>query len=258
MGDLLDELYRGAPVDEHGQRVRLDYEIVRAASRYLATDPTAPLDEIAALANDDPVATSAANLMAELDGKPHLVRTLEDRLADQFPRRGPQPTIAPVTPAEIPARLIAFIRERTAAGRVGLGGAAILVPDRDYGVTLAQTLTRAGLRAEYAKGDQLDLGSPAVKITTLQSAKGLEFPIVAIAGLHLPFGHEVRGLTGDEAAEEWQRRRRTLYVGMTRAMRSLLVLVPDEPSPLTVGLLQSCDASPRATGRSERRGLSPA
>ncbi|CAA9542475.1 MAG: ATP-dependent DNA helicase UvrD/PcrA [uncultured Thermomicrobiales bacterium] len=197
---------------------RTTYEIVRAASRYLATDATAPLDEITTTGDDDIPA---------------------DRIADQFPRRGPEPVIRTVATSEIPAALVAFIRERTAAERVGLGGVAVLVPTSSYGESMARDLTKLGIRAQYARGEELDLSAPSVKITTLHSAKGLEFPIVALVGLHIELPPSIQRLAEAEAAEEWQKRRRIVYVGMTRAMRSLLVLVPKEASPLTAGLVST-------------------
>ena len=205
---------------------RTTYEIVRAASRYLATDPSSPLDDVAALAGD-PASTASGESSGPDD----------DRLADQFPKRGPLPIVADVAPADAVEQLAAFIREATARERVGLAGTAVLAPTTQYGEQLAAGLRRLGLRADCAKGNDLDLSAPAVKITTLMSAKGLEFPVVAIAGLHLPWGTAVANLTDAEAVEEWQRRRRTLYVGMTRAMRSLLVLRPPEGSHLAAGFV---------------------
>jgi superfamily I DNA/RNA helicase len=85
-------------------------------------------------------------------------------------------------------------------------------------------------------GRELDLERSIVKVVTLKSAKGLEFPVVAIAGfldggLPLP-----RGADHDELDEALLRERRALFVGMTRAMRALLVLLPaDRTSPLFAG-----------------------
>ncbi|HEV2529016.1 MAG TPA: UvrD-helicase domain-containing protein [Thermomicrobiales bacterium] len=196
---------------------RTTYEIVRLASRYLATDPDAPLDEIAARTVDDGTA---------------------ERIADQFPRRGPEPVIETIAKAEdAPDALARFIRAQTVAQKVGPGGVAILVPTMSYGETLRRELEKLDIRAEAVRKDEIDLSSPTVKITTLQSSKGLEFPVVAIAGLHVEIPPGIQGRSPEEQTEEWQRRRRILYVGMTRAMRSLLVLVPAEPSPLTAGLV---------------------
>jgi superfamily I DNA/RNA helicase len=69
----------------------------------------------------------------------------------------------------------------------------------------------------------------------LKAAKGLEFPVVAIAGFlgansyAANDSNETGGLDADrqgEREEALARDRRSLYVGMTRAMRALLVVVP--------------------------------
>ncbi len=158
---------------------RTTYEIVRAASRYLATDLAAPLDEIASVGD-----TLSA-----------------DRIADQFPRRGPDPVIETVTTDAVPAALVRHIHELAATERVGLGGVAILVPTSSYGEVVARELNKLGVRAEYARKDTLDLSAPTVKITTLHGAKGLEFPIVVLAGLHVEIPPSIQRLTEDEAAE---------------------------------------------------------
>jgi len=83
------------------------------------------------------------------------------------------------------------------------------------------------------KGSELDLSANVVKVVTLHSAKGLEFPIVAIHGLRdgvLP--RLPKDLTPDEVEEETQSYRRLLFVGITRAMRALMVAYPwKQPSP---------------------------
>ena len=68
---------------------------------------------------------------------------------------------------------------------------------------------------------RFDWAQPSVKLLTLHSAKGLEFPFVFVAGLQsLPLG--------DEPLEDAVR---LLYVAMTRATREL-VLSAHGPSPL--------------------------
>jgi len=77
------------------------------------------------------------------------------------------------------------------------------------------------------KGAELDLSAGVVKVLTLHSAKGLEFPLVVIHGLRegtLP--RIPRDMPAAEAEEEKQSHRRLLFVGITRAMRALMLIYP--------------------------------
>jgi superfamily I DNA/RNA helicase len=87
------------------------------------------------------------------------------------------------------------------------------------------------------KGSELNLARPGVKIITLKSAKGLEFPIVALAGFTMSnYPNQPADATPDEIAELLAQERRTMFVGMTRAMRALLVVLPHETeNPLLQG-----------------------
>jgi superfamily I DNA/RNA helicase len=73
----------------------------------------------------------------------------------------------------------------------------------------------------------LDVDAPGVKVLPLRAAKGLEFPIVAVAGLWPPYPFFPTNASHGEREERSRLERRTLYVGMTRAMRALLVIVPE-------------------------------
>jgi DNA helicase-2/ATP-dependent DNA helicase PcrA len=81
-------------------------------------------------------------------------------------------------------------------------------------------------------------GTSGVRLMTLHSAKGLEFPVVFIAGLEENLFPHARSSEGHEDIEE---ERRLLYVGMTRARERLILTrslqrrlfgepVPAEPS----------------------------
>ena len=136
-----------------------------------------------------------------------------------------------VIPAVGAAELLKFLIDRTgyikqlededspeAQGRIDnlreLVNAALDAKDR--GETLDQFLDHAALVAD---ADQYDERS-AITLMTLHAAKGLEFPLVFLAGLEEGlFPHSRTLLAPDDIEEE----RRLCYVGMTRAMDTLVL-----------------------------------
>jgi DNA helicase-2/ATP-dependent DNA helicase PcrA len=84
------------------------------------------------------------------------------------------------------------------------------------GETLAEFLDHAALASDT---DQYDPES-RVTLMTLHAAKGLEFPLVFLAGLEEGLFPHSRTLSNPEELEE---ERRLCYVGMTRAMNSLVL-----------------------------------
>ena len=84
------------------------------------------------------------------------------------------------------------------------------------GETLADFLDHAALASDT---DQYD---PDARVTlmTLHAAKGLEFPLVFLAGLEEGLFPHSRTLNNPEELEE---ERRLCYVGMTRAMNTLIL-----------------------------------
>ena len=83
--------------------------------------------------------------------------------------------------------------------------------------TLMDFVERMSLVAD---SDQLDAGAGAVSMMTLHVAKGLEFPLVVITGLEETIFPHRRALSDDAELEE---ERRLCYVGLTRAMRHLVL-----------------------------------
>jgi DNA helicase-2/ATP-dependent DNA helicase PcrA len=84
------------------------------------------------------------------------------------------------------------------------------------GETLADFLDHAALASDT---DQFDPNA-RVTLMTLHAAKGLEFPLVFLAGLEEGlFPHSRTLMNPDELEEE----RRLCYVGMTRAMNTLIL-----------------------------------
>ncbi|MGA3055376.1 MAG: UvrD-helicase domain-containing protein [Candidatus Korobacteraceae bacterium] len=87
---------------------------------------------------------------------------------------------------------------------------------RDRGETLNEFLDHAALVSDADDYDE----AARVTLMTLHAAKGLEFPLVFLIGLEEGlFPHSRTLLTPDDIEEE----RRLCYVGMTRAMHTLVL-----------------------------------
>jgi len=87
--------------------------------------------------------------------------------------------------------------------------------DENPGLDLSTWLEQVALVSDT---DNLDVQGDAVKLMTLHSAKGLEFPAVFLTGLEDGVLPHARSIQGDGDLEE---ERRLCYVGVTRARRFL-------------------------------------
>jgi DNA helicase II / ATP-dependent DNA helicase PcrA len=87
---------------------------------------------------------------------------------------------------------------------------------RDRGETLDQFLDHAALVSD---ADQYDERAQ-ITLMTLHAAKGLEFPLVVLAGMEEGLFPHSRTMLEPDAIEE---ERRLCYVGMTRAMDTLIL-----------------------------------
>lgn len=144
-------------------------------------------------------------------------------------RSGPRPTVRfRSSQGEEIDTIVEFVRVATRDLRTGLGSCAVLVSSNEAGIAMAKHLSKGGLEAKFMTKTSIDIQLPAIKVLTMHSAKGLEFPVVAVAGLSLRFpGPFVAGASQEFIEESHQLGRRTLYVAMTRAMARLLVIVPE-------------------------------
>ncbi|HVB25615.1 MAG TPA: UvrD-helicase domain-containing protein [Ktedonobacteraceae bacterium] len=158
----------------------------------------------------------------------------------QYVNSGPTPDVRAVLNNQHEAQLLAsFFKKAVLSLRLAMGSCAVLCPNERVGREIASALSRQGLEATFMKGSELNLTRPGIKVLTLSSSKGLEFPIVALAGftgIHYPYISAEA--SDDEQAEQLARERRVLFVGMTRAMRALLVITPTgSDSPLFEGFV---------------------
>jgi len=98
---------------------------------------------------------------------------------------------------------------------------AFILPleDADAGLTELQSfLSHAALEAGETQGESWD---DCVQLMTLHSAKGLEFPLVFMAGLEDGLFPHQRSL--EDSGGRLEEERRLCYVGMTRAREQLVI-----------------------------------
>lgn len=112
------------------------------------------------------------------------------------------------------------------------GSVGIVARTHQRIMEIGESLRRSNLTPEIIRSDQGDVMSPGVKLTTFHSAKGLEFDHVIVTGLSegiLPEREPMDSV--DEDLEEWLAvERRLLYVAMTRARESLILIAPNPQS----------------------------
>ena len=105
--------------------------------------------------------------------------------------------------------------------RISYDSVAVLCPKNDDCRRIAQALPPE-FRARCMKSKDVDIGHPGVKVMTMHTAKGLQFPVVAVIGLNQDFPWFARG--GLDQEEIDKKLRRTFFVACSRAMRRLLVI----------------------------------
>lgn len=162
----------------------------------------------------------------------------EIRAEQDAVRSGPAPSLMRLaSPALEADELMSWLQEAARRRRVGLGCLAVLVPSNQIGASVASALCNRGLPARFMPSQEVHLETSEVKVLTFHAAKGLEFPVVAVAGLS-PAGDFLAPLMegAEQAEEKLLLKRRVLYVAMGRAMRELRVFVPAQhASPLLNG-----------------------
>jgi Nuclease-related domain/AAA domain/UvrD-like helicase C-terminal domain len=131
-------------------------------------------------------------------------------------RRGPLPVLIEAADARQEAEWVVERLQSAHDNGLALDDMALLCRTKALMQPFEQALRRRGLPFQ-SMGTQafrrFDWRAPGLKLLTLHSAKGLEFPLVVVAGLQaLPF----KGEPMDEAL-------RLLYVAMTRATRELVL-----------------------------------
>ena len=131
-------------------------------------------------------------------------------------RRGPLPLLIEARNGLDEAQAVADQIASALADGMAPGDLAVLARTKKRLEPIGRALVQRGIGIQtMAGGDfrRFDWLKPTVKLLTLHSAKGLEFPLVCIVGLDAMPLH-------DEPMDE---EARLLYVGMTRATQRLVL-----------------------------------
>lgn len=131
-------------------------------------------------------------------------------------RHGPTPEVVRVASLKAEASYIVDQFKSLHARGTPWNQMAVLYMARFMAEELAGTLASSNIPFEWMKdrsSKRFNSFGDSVKVMTLHSSKGLEFPIVAIIGLG-----SMPHMNGDAADDA-----RLLYVGMTRATEQLLM-----------------------------------
>jgi len=160
-------------------------------------------------------------------------------------RRGAMPVLMEAKTEREEAELIAERIAQAHAAGLPLEDVAVLCRAKYLMKPIEQALARRRLAVQSMASEafrRFDWQRPSVKLVTLHSAKGLEFPLVFVAGLQaLPMRDE----TLEDAA-------RLLYVAMTRATHEL-VLSTHGTSPIVERVRASLGEVARGFARGAAR-----
>lgn len=180
--------------------------------------------------NTRQIAEAAARLYAN---NKQLKRAEEFVDPEPIERAGPRPCLLqPERLSHAPKALIEKLLSLVEGETFRLSDFAILAPTNELCKRYQEALQGVQLRAAIHTDDDFKLFEEQVKILTIHSAKGLEFPVVFVVGLQediLP--RKSHALSQEELDLHLERERTLLYVAMTRACEGLfLVSAQEKPS----------------------------
>lgn len=144
-----------------------------------------------------------------------------------------------VVACDLPERELRFICEKildlVGGGHFRLSDFAVLCLTNKVCQDYIAELARRSIPCAFHKDDAFNILEEKVKVMTVHSSKGIEFPVVFVAGVRrgsLPRHIDRSGLDKEEAQLDQESSRTLLYVAMTRAAENLfLVTTAGKESP---------------------------
>ena len=175
--------------------------------------------------NTRQVAEAAAHLLLQNT----LMRSANEYVDPEWTQRqGPAPIVMKATSM---FGQIELVRDRildlVSSQDFRLSDFAVLCPTNQLCEQCQRELEQSGLRTVLHKDSDFDLLEERIKILTIHSAKGLEFPVVFLLGLtmgELPSSKGLQHLDREEVELFIEQQRTLCYVGMTRAAEALYLL----------------------------------
>ncbi len=143
-------------------------------------------------------------------------------------RQGPPPMLIRATKLFHQVELVRdLILDLVSSQTFRLSDFALLCPTENLCEMCKKELQARGLRTMQHNDPHFDVLDDCVKIMTIQSAKGLEFPVVFLLGATndmLPSRQVMHHLEQEEVKLFIEQQRSLFYVGMTRAAEALYIV----------------------------------
>ena len=175
--------------------------------------------------NTRQIAEAAAHLLAHNN----LLRAGGDYINPEWTeRQGVPPMLVRATGLFHQVELVRdLILDLVSGQTFRLSDFALLCPTESLCEMCKQELRGRGLRTMLYKDPEFDVLDDCIKIMTIQSAKGLEFPVVFLLGVTqdmLPSRQTIHHLEQEEVALFLEQQRSLCYVAMTRAAEALYIV----------------------------------
>ena len=147
----------------------------------------------------------------------------KETLEDEPVKLGPEPQLALVSSAEEEVQVVSdWLNKVRISEKISYGSTAILCPTKKDCEAIVEQLPKK-FNARFFHSNSEEFRHSGTTVMTMHSAKGLQFPAVAVLGLtegRMPW----EALGGEDPGEVNRKLRRLFYVACTRSMRQLLVV----------------------------------